>query len=67
MQPHEFYAKYANTQLKNRFTILNFNEYGDLTLNKLFQEVRDLEDKIRPHQVQLDYLMKIADKHLLTP
>ena len=63
MRPHQFYAKLANTPLKNRFTILNFAKHGDLNLNKLYEEVKDLEDKMRPYQIQLDYLMKIADEY----
>ena len=64
MEPHQFHAKYANTPLNDRFTILNMHKYGDLTLDKLFKEVKDLEDKIRTYQIQLDWLMKIADEHL---
>ncbi len=66
MQPHEFHAKFANTPLKDRSTIINFNKYGiDFNLNKLFEEVKELEGKIRPYQVQLDRLMKIADEYYI--
>lgn len=65
MTPHEFHEKFADTPVVDRLTILNFHKYGDLTLNKLFDEVKDLQDKIRPYQVQLDWLMKIADEYYI--
>lgn len=61
MPTNEFFSKYANTPLKDRFTVLNFTELGDMTLASLYKEVQRLEDEMRPLRIEQDKLIRAAE------
>lgn len=60
MQIHEFFAKYANTPLKLRFVPISFKEGGDITLNDVYDEMKELEEKMRPMRIRQTELLKLA-------
>jgi hypothetical protein len=60
MQVHEFFAKYANTPIKLRFVPISFKDGGDMTLNNVYDEMKQLEDKMRPMRIRQTELLKLA-------
>ena len=60
MQVHEFFSKYANVQLSLRFVPISFKESGNTTLNDVFKEMMELEDKMRPMRIRQTELLKLA-------
>ena len=63
MKTHEFYQAYANTPISDRFTPLNFNEEGMATLHTIYNEIKTLEDNIRPAVIRVNKLLNLAKKH----
>lgn len=61
MKAHEFFAKYANTPLGDRFTILDFNKAGIATLNSVYEEMKMLEDAMLPLRVREEQLLKLVE------
>jgi len=63
MKSHEFYSKYANTPLPQRDkVILN----GGITLNQLYVEMKEIDDRIRPDVIRKDTLLGIARNYYIT-
>lgn len=61
MKDEEFYKKYANTPIGDRFIRLNFIEYGNMTLADLYQEFEKLGNEIRPLKLKQQALKEIAE------
>ncbi len=69
MQSHEFYQKFANTPLKERYAVLSnvsTNPLFRMCLIDVFYEVRKIEDKIRPDIIKKEKLLS-AVENLWTP
>ena len=73
MKTHEFYHKYANTPLAEREKEITLDRYGSniegITLTKIYQRIKTIQDKIRPDEIELDKLLRRADDYYssLTP
>jgi len=67
MRKHEFYEKYANTPIENRFIIINIAEFGLLTLNDIYKEIKKIDEQIRPLEIRRQKLLDIfpLDKNLV--
>ena len=63
MKIHEFYKKYANTPISDRSKPLNFNKAGLMTLWDIYKEVKKLEDEMRPHRIELEKHLDLADEY----
>lgn len=57
MEPNQFHAKYANVPLSDRLKVLDFNKTGMMTLQSVYKRLCELEDAIRPYQIQIDQLL----------
>lgn len=60
MKIHEFFSQYANTPLSERFIPLNFKESGMQTLHNLYEEIKTLEDSMRPAKIREEELLERA-------
>lgn len=47
--------------LAKRFVRIDFIKYGNLTMSTLYQKVKELEDRKRPIQIELEELLSVAD------
>lgn len=67
MKDHEFYSKYANTPLGKRLELLS-NDYTSpllgMTLNNVYQEIKKIDDKIRPDIIRKEKLLGAVEKFL---
>ena len=67
MKPHEFFRKYANTPLADREKTILHDRYGiniePITLSKLYQQIKVIEDKILPDRIELEKLLNRADEY----
>lgn len=55
----EFFSKYANTRLNDRFQIIT-HESG-MTLADVYKEMQAIEDKIRPDVIREQELCRLAE------
>jgi len=66
MKSHEFHCKYANTPLAERERIITRDGFGlniePITLSKIYQRVKMIEDKIRPDVIELERLFDFVKK-----
>lgn len=63
----EFYQKFANIPLEKRFDIPThaFNiSIGGMTLYRIYEKIKALDDEIRPKQIELDNLLKEVEKFI---
>ena len=60
MRVHEFFRKYANVPMSLRHTPISFKDGGGMTLNDVFKEMKELEDKMHPMRLRQDELLKLA-------
>ena len=58
MKVEEFFAKYANTPLKDRFVAVNYQEFGLMTLHDIYKKLTKIEDKIRPYVIEEDQILR---------
>lgn len=63
MLTHEFFHKYANTPLGERYKMLDFHKLGTHTLSTIYQRIKELEDKMRPDVIERDKLLKAVQDH----
>ncbi len=65
MKDHEFYQKYANTPLGERLELLS-NDFTSpllgMTLNAVYQEIKGIDDKIRPDIIRKEKLLTAVAK-----
>lgn len=64
MNVEEFLIKFANTPLDKRMVILDFAQSGSMTLTEIYNQVRNLEDYMRPIRMQQQNLIDLASKFL---
>lgn len=64
MKKHEFYRKYANTPIGNRFEVINFIKHGSMTLNQIYQLVKENDEKIAGLEFDNDNLISVAEEAL---
>lgn len=64
MKSHEFYQKFANLPLESRYKILDKIKHGDLTMNGLYFQMKELSDKLRPLEIEQKELLEIAEEYL---
>jgi hypothetical protein len=66
MKPHEFHRKYASLPLGKRGEFLGYtfhDEYAEqMTMNSIYTRIKEIEDKIRPEQIELEKLLRIATR-----
>lgn len=67
MKSHEFHHLYANVPLAKRFMIINSRELGMMTLTELCHRIKTLEDEIRPKQIEIERLLRVAKVSLPVP
>ena len=67
MKQHEFYRKYANVPIINRFVILS-NDYSSpilgLTLSGIYNEIKAIDDKLRTDEIRREKLLEAVEKYL---
>ena len=61
MEVHEFFAKYANTPLKDRLTPISFYQAGDMSLDDVYKRMKQLEDIMLPMRIEQGKLIKFAE------
>ena len=61
MLEHQFYRKYSNTPLAERFIPLNITKYGLMNLSEIYKRLKELDERIRPYRVEIDDLLSRAD------
>jgi len=61
MKTNEFFATYANTPIADRDTPFDFSISGITTLSEACVRVRELQDKIRPEQIEIDQIVREAE------
>ena len=57
---HQFLAKYANTPLEKRKHPIVDKKGGVTTLNNIYFQVKELEDKMMPDVIKRDRLINLA-------
>ena len=62
MKDFEFYAKYANTPLKDRFRLINVSKAGLTTLSDIYERVGAIDNQIRPFTIEKDSLIELAEE-----
>lgn len=63
MKSHEFYQKFANLPLDKRFEIIDRINYGELTMNGLYLQMKKLQEEIRSIEEKEQRLLEIAEKY----
>lgn len=64
MKDYQFYQKYANLPLSERFHIINFGELGLMSADLLYKEIKEIDDKIRPDIIRKEKLIREFEKYL---
>jgi hypothetical protein len=62
MQTHEFYQAFANTPMADRTKHIEFKD-GDLTLDRLFEKIHDLDEMMQKPKARQAELLKLADEY----
>lgn len=63
MPLHQFFHIFANVPLGKRTEAINFNKHGPLTLQDIYRQLQELEDRMRPLRMQQEHLLQIAERH----
>lgn len=61
MKIHEFFQKYSNTPLDNRFNIVSIADLGLMTLSDVYKELSAIEDEIRPYVIREQKLLQVIE------
>lgn len=64
MKSHEFYQTYANTPLGDRDKPFRVGQVAT-TLQKIYKELKQIEDKIRPEVIRKEKLLTMAEKYII--
>ncbi len=64
MKSHEFYRKFANLPLDKRFVVLDRIKHGGLTMNGVYFQMHQLDEKLRPLLIEQQELLEIAEEFL---
>jgi len=65
MKKEMFYQMYADTPLSDRFGVINFQESGIMTLNDLYQKLKELDKQMQSPIRRQDKLLKLADQYYI--
>lgn len=63
MKTYEFYHKYANTPIGDRMKCIDIIENGMTTLQSIYLRLHQVDEIIRPHVIEQEKLLRIADKY----
>ncbi len=63
MMTHQFFQKYANTPLEKRKHLIVDKKGGVTTLNDIYFQVKELEDKMRPDRIERDKFINLAQNY----
>ena len=63
MKKEEFYKKYANTPIGNRYEAINIIKYGLLTLAGIYKRIKEIDDELRPTEIERQKLLNIAEDY----
>jgi hypothetical protein len=61
MMSHQFHSMYANLPLNER--VLSIPEFNGRSLQTVYQEIKRLEDLIRPTQVEIDVWLRKVENY----
>lgn len=61
MKTNEFYSRYANTPLDKRGEIIRLLDDEFTTLDDIYRELIEIDDKIRPDIIRQQELLSLAD------
>lgn len=64
MTVEEFLIKFANIPIDKRMVVIDFGQSGSMTLAEIYNQVRNLEDYMRPIRTQQQNLIDLASKFL---
>jgi len=64
MQTHEFYQAFANTPMADRTKHISFKD-GDLTLDRLYEKIHDLDEQMIYPKARQAELLKLADEYYI--
>ena len=68
MKDNEFYRKYANIPLGERFNILSYDftsPIDNMTFNEVYQEIKKIDDKIRQDIIRKEQLLSVTEPYML--
>jgi hypothetical protein len=61
LEKHQFYAKFANLPITDRFVILDMINHGDLTMLRIYEKIKLADEKISEQNLEIDRLLRIAE------
>lgn len=70
MKKHEFYQKYADTPISERFTYLTLaynSSIFRMTLNNIYDELSNIDKKLLDDEIRREQLLKEVEKFFKTP
>lgn len=65
MKINEFYQKYANTPLEERFGLVNVSEFGLMSLDMIYGRLKELEEIMSPFVIERDKILSKLDWYYL--
>ena len=69
MTPEQFFQLYANLPLAKRVISVDVNRGNGTmdgrSLNTIYNEVKRIQDLIRPHVIERDELLRIAQEYFI--
>lgn len=63
MEKHEFYMKYANLPINERFETFDKESHGTLTFSSLYHDIKTLDEEIATATKSQKVLLKIAEAY----
>ena len=64
MKVHEFNILYANVPMNLRFVALSFIRSVTMTISDVYKRIGEIDNEIRPLEVEQQELLEIAEKYL---
>lgn len=68
MKKHEFYAKYADTPLGDRFhwlTLAHNSPIFRMTLHEIYLEIKEIDDRLREDEIRREKLLREVEPFLI--
>lgn len=62
MKVEEFFKKYANLPIGDRFKAVDIANYGLTSFQELYKQIHDLEDQMRPMRIRQNKLLEDAER-----
>lgn len=60
MKTHEFYQKYANTNIADRFRVVDIIHHDLETLKEIYEQIKELDDEIAEREIKQNKLLERA-------